>query len=145
MRVEMEAQQIKCQTRTLTRSAGVKKLRENDATKVPCWVMGLDAYATLTQWYQWHRLLEECNLIVVERPGEVVDLPEEVLRLEKQYRVEALGDRVGQILHLDVPMKEVSATDIRRKIAQGSPVEHLLMPSVYNYIRQHKLYTENAI
>ncbi len=123
----------------------VKAWREADPTHVPCWIMGLDAYVTLPQWFQWRDLMQECNIVVVERPGESVKLPTVLTDLETEHRVEKLEDQVGQILHLDVPMKEVSATDIRRKIAQGKSVEHLLMPSVYHYIRQHQLYTENAI
>ena len=49
-------------------------------------------------------------------------------------------DSLGQIVRLALPMLEISASDIRRRIAAGEPVEHLLAAEVYTYIRQHGLY-----
>ena len=121
-----------------------------DASKgvLPCWILGQDAFATLPSWYRWQSLLDFCNLIVVERPGDTRAEPPEVQSLCHNHEVERFDDaRIGQIYRLRVPMKEISATQIRLKIAAGEEVKHLLAPPVYAYIRRHRLYvnTENAI
>ena len=121
-----------------------------DASKgvLPCWILGQDAFATLPSWYRWQSLLDFCNLIVVERPGDTRAEPPEVQSLCHNHEVERFDDaRIGQIYRLRVPMKEISATQIRLKIAAGEEVKHLLPPPVYAYIRRHRLYvnTENAI
>ena len=126
----------------------VAQLRANNPAAVPCWIMGQDAFATLPTWYRWQALLSLCNLIIVTRPGDVRAEPAEVTALCENHEVMKLQrDKIGQILRLDLPMLEVSATQIRALVAAGEPVEHLLADPVYTYIRQHRLYvdTENTI
>lgn len=126
----------------------VADLRAADPNIVPCWILGQDAFATLPIWHRWQALLSYCNLVVVARPGDVREEPAEVSALCAEHEVEQLNPcTIGQIYRLDEPMKEISATQIRRKIAAGESVEHLLADPVYTYIRQHKLYvnTENSI
>ncbi len=126
----------------------VMAVRESANAVVPCWILGQDAFATLPIWYRWQSLLDFCNLIVVERPGDTRQEPEAVQSLCHTHEVQTFDPgRVGQIYRLNIAMKEVSATAIRSDIAAGKAVEHLLAPPVYAYIRQHRLYvnTENAI
>lgn len=126
----------------------VAAVRGDQQDVVPCWILGQDAFATLPVWYRWQSLLDFCNLIVVERPGDTRDEPVEVQSLCHDHEVQAFDQtRIGQILRLNIPMKEISATQIRSNIAAGEAVEHLLAPPVYAYIRQHRLYvnTENTI
>ena len=124
----------------------VKALRAKEQRAIPCWLLGQDSYATLNLWYEWRQLLEECNLVVVERPGAPVELPAEVAELEAVRGVGQLDrSTVGQIVRLTMPMRDVSASDIRRRIACSEPVEHLLADPVWSYIRRHRLYLENPV
>ncbi len=126
----------------------VAQLRKTNPAAIPCWIMGQDAFATLPTWYRWQSLLSWCNLIVVARPGDERPEPPEVAALCKKHEVATLhSDKIGQIARLDLPMLQVSATQIRRLVAAGEPVEHLLADPVYTYIRQHRLYvkSENTI
>ena len=126
----------------------VSAIRAGNPRALPCWILGQDAFATLPIWYRWQSLLDFCNLIVVERPGDTRDEPDEVQSLCHTHEVQQFdASRIGQVYRLRVPMKEISATQIRTSIAAGDPVEHLLAPPVYAYIRQHRLYvnTENSI
>ena len=43
------------------------------------------------------------------------------------------------------PMLDVSASDVRRRVAHGEPVERLLERPVCTYIRDKQLYVEQAI
>jgi len=126
----------------------VADVRTRDADDIPCWILGQDSFATLPIWHRWRSLLDYCNLIVVERPGDARDEPASVRQLCAAHEVEAFdGARLGQIYRVRLPMKEISATDIRARLATGQAVEHLLAAPVYTYIRQHRLYvsTENTI
>ena len=126
----------------------VTAIRAQDPGVVPCWILGQDAFATLPVWHRWQDLLSVCNLIVIERPGDMRSEPAQVQQLCARHEVETFDpQRTGQVYRLHAPMKEVSATAIRNKLAAGGRVGDLLAPPVYTYIKQHRLYqhTENAI
>ena len=132
--------------------ATVEAVRRAHADNVPCWILGQDAFATLPIWHRWQELLDYCNLIVVVRPGDIREEPKAVQRLCAEHETAHFDDsRTGQIWRLALPMREVSATRIRAKLAPNGDVEDLLAAPVYTYIRQHQLYlnlehkTENPI
>lgn len=119
----------------------LEALHADDPQCIPCWVMGQDAFATLPEWYRWEELLSFCNLVVLDRPGDRRVEPDAIAELCARYEVSALSaDIVGQIVRLQLPMLEVSATEIRRRIRHGESVSHLLADPVYTYIKQHDLY-----
>ncbi len=124
----------------------VKYLRRTFPDIVPCWILGQDAFATLPEWHAWRELMAECNLVVVDRPGGRLTEPSCVRALCAAHEVSRLAaDRIGQIVRLDLPMLDISASDIRHRVACGEPVEQLLESPVYSYIRQKQLYLEEAI
>jgi nicotinate-nucleotide adenylyltransferase len=41
---------------------------------------------------------------------------------------------------MDKPVIDISATDIRKRVAQGLPIDHLVPKPVAEYIKKHKLY-----
>lgn len=125
--------------------ATVAAVRQAQPDSVPCWILGQDAFATLPVWHRWQELLDYCNLIVVTRPGDVREEPQTVQALCAKHETDQFDKScVGQVWRLALPMREVSATQIRAKLAANLPVkndlEDLLAAPVYTYIRQHKLY-----
>lgn len=112
---------------------------------VVCWILGQDSFATLGSWYQWHRILDLANLIVLERPGHASDEPIGIGELCRLHEVDELRpDRQGQIVRLAIPMLEISSTKIRSALVQrganARDPHDLLANPVYTYIRQHQLY-----
>lgn len=94
-----------------------------------CWLIGADMAAILPQWRQSQELLEEVEFVLMARPGWAFDwgkLPEPYRKL--RHHVVA------------APLIEISATDIRRRIAAGLPIRYLVSPAVEQYIEQHGLY-----
>ena len=121
--------------------ATLEAVRAADPAAAPCWIMGQDAFATLPIWHRWRELLDHGNLVVVDRPGDWREEPPEVAALVSRHERETLRpDSVGQIVRLEMPMLEVSASDIRRRVAAGQSVAHLLAGPVNTYIREHGLY-----
>jgi nicotinate-nucleotide adenylyltransferase len=92
------------------------------------WVLliGQDQYAGLHTWHGWRELIGLVTLAVANRPG--------VVR-EPAAQVRALPHRV-----LPLPMLDISATDIRARVAAGQPITELVPAEVAGYIARHGLY-----
>jgi nicotinate-nucleotide adenylyltransferase len=89
-------------------------------------VIGADQYAGLHSWHGWQALLGHVTLAVANRPGPMPSPDAQVLRFA--HRV------------VPLPMLDVSATDIRSRVARGLSIEGMVPPSVASYIDQQGLY-----
>ena len=89
-------------------------------------LIGQDQYAAFHTWAKWPELLDRVTLAVATRPGSVASA-----RADVQQR----GHHA-----LPLPPHDVSATDIRQRVAQGLPIDHLVPPAVAAYIVSNGLY-----
>ena len=132
-------------TRELARSGPsysvwtLRSLRREFPDSCLCWIVGADAWLGLKSWYRWHELSSLANFIVVKRPG--WDLAE--ARDSRFWSdPEDLSERTaGACVFLDGPLVDVSANDIRERIAAGRDVSELLPQPVWSYIRREGLYS----
>lgn len=96
------------------------------------WILGADQLNNFCSWRGWQKITEYVHLVVAERPGSTARPPaalqQQLLSLDKA------------LIHLPFSPRAVSATEIRRRLAQGDPVDTFLDPAVAAYIRQHRLY-----
>lgn len=114
-----------------------------------CLLMGGDAFLQLHTWHEWERLFELAHIVVGYRPGftieERIHTATAELRQHFQLRLcraEALSQQpCGGIAELAIPKLEISATDIRNRVAAGRTIRYLLPNAVADYIHQHHLYT----
>ncbi len=95
-------------------------------------ILGRDSLAQLPQWREPSRLIKMCRLVAVPRPG--YSLPD-LDSLEAS--IPGLSRR---LILLDKPEIDIDATEIRKWVAQGLSIGHLVPEPVDEYIRQHKLY-----
>jgi nicotinate-nucleotide adenylyltransferase len=115
-------------------------------------LLGADSFLTIKRWHQSAELLLFCDFIVAGRPGFSLEqitaaLPDGVENRGKHREAAftrfALADRSGQSAQLfllpDLD-QDVSATEIRAALAEGSQLQTVLAPSVAEYIRSHALY-----
>lgn len=86
-------------------------------------IVGDDAAAGFTTWERFEEVASRSSLVVVDRPGVPVELPEKF----KWNRVE-------------VPRLEVSSTDLRSRFSDGRPLDYLLTEPVLDVIRDRDLY-----
>lgn len=124
---------------------------EVGAIRPLCLLIGGDAFLLLHTWHEWGRLFELAHIVVMQRAGErplgnAIIQSDENLRNEYHARLapapRALREApAGSILVLDMPALEISATDIRRRSAEGKSARYLLPDAVANYIQYHHLYT----
>jgi nicotinate-nucleotide adenylyltransferase len=95
-------------------------------------IVGMDSLRDLTTWKEPARVLRQCRLVVVRRPGyEPLDL--------QQLAAEVPGaDR--RIIILDTPGLDISSTELRARIAAGRSIRYLVPETVRAYIAEQKLY-----
>jgi nicotinate-nucleotide adenylyltransferase len=86
-------------------------------------VLGEDAAATIETWERYEEVVARSTLVVVERPGWRLPLPE----------------GIGWV-HVEVPHLEVSSTDLRARVVDGRPLDYLLTRPVIAGIRERRLY-----
>lgn len=117
------------------------------ATRPICLILGADAFLRLPRWSRWLRLFELCHIVVATRPGyeleRQVEAHEELDAQWRSRRVElrALSGRpAGGIARLEIPLLEISASDLRARMSRGASVRYLLPPAVVDYIAVHRLY-----
>jgi nicotinate-nucleotide adenylyltransferase len=95
-------------------------------------IVGWDNLNKLPIWKEPGRLLELCFLAAVPRPG--YDRPD-MKKLEAQ-----LPGISRKVILMDKPRIDISATDIRNKVAQNLPIGHLVPEAVEKYIKENALY-----
>lgn len=124
----------------------LESLRQEYGTEQPlAMVLGWDAFLGLPSWSRSERLLVFAHLIVLARPGQTHKPAEEVLQLLEKHELQA-GENLnaspaGRILRLSLPSAfEVSATHIRRLLANNLSARYLLPDTVLDFIHQQKLY-----
>ena len=86
----------------------------------PVLLLGADQYAKFETWHRWEEILELASIAVFARPG-----------------WSAANGRVQSVAFQ--PM-DVSASEIRARLARGDDVSALVPARVLDYIRQHRLY-----
>jgi nicotinate-nucleotide adenylyltransferase len=95
----------------------------------------------LTSWYRWPRVAELTNLVIVQRPGHVSVLDENMRDFTNRRRVTALrGEKFGSVLILEQEMLAISAAQVRALLLSGKTADHLLPGAVGTYISRHNLY-----
>ena len=104
----------------------VRALRLQHAHAELFLIIGADQYAGLHTWRDWQVLLGLVTLAVANRPGPMLPADAEVLRTPHRA--------------VPLPMQDISATDIRARVARGLPIDALVPPAVARYIDQHGLY-----
>ena len=109
-----------------------------------CLIIGIDAYLGLPQWDRWESLFELSHLLVATRPG-VEIAPSAVLESATSARVVSnsaslLSSPHGQIYFMNIPLLEISASDIRARCRAGLDISYLVPSSVQHIIERKRLY-----
>ena len=90
-------------------------------------IVGDDAAAGLPTWERADEVVARSRLVVVDRPGEPVELPD-----------------VTEWIRVEVPRLEVSSTDLRARVLDGRPLRFLVPDAVLDLIAARRLYREAA-
>ena len=99
-------------------------------------IVGFDALHDLPNWKEPIQLLQLCQIIAAKRPRHT-EL--DIRSLESQ--VPGASERIKII---DVPQVDLSATEIRKKVASGKEIIDLVPAAVASYIERNGLYLEGG-
>lgn len=98
-------------------------------------LVGADSFLSLRSWREPQKLLQLAEWIVVSRPGSPLnDLS--ALRLT--------DEELKRIHLIETVHEDISATDLRKRLAAGDKCNDLIPPQVARYIQLHGLYRSAA-
>ena len=95
-------------------------------------LVGMDSLRDLLAWKEPARILAQCTLVAVSRPGHS---PLDPAALEAE--LPGAGRRVRV---LATPGVDISATDQRARVAAGRPIRYLVPDTVREFIEREHLY-----
>jgi nicotinate-nucleotide adenylyltransferase len=96
-------------------------LRQREPASELFYLIGADNVARLSTWHRFGELSRMVRFVVLDRTGLQTGHPYPAIRR-----------------HLDI-----SATDIRNRVASGQSIRYLVPPAVEKIIREHQLYRES--
>lgn len=92
-------------------------------------ITGADAILEIYHWKDAEQALSMARFIAATRPGY------DVARMEQEGATEE-----PRITIMDIPALAISSTDIRNRVAKGSPIRYLVPEGVKSYIEKAGLY-----
>jgi nicotinate-nucleotide adenylyltransferase len=99
----------------------METLRQREPAAEFFFLVGEDNVAHLSTWHRFAELAKMVQFVVLDRSGLKTDHPYPAIRR-----------------HLDI-----SATDIRNRVARGQTIRYLVPPGVETIIRERQLYRES--
>jgi nicotinate-nucleotide adenylyltransferase len=130
----------------------LRRIRRERPGVAPVFILGMDSLVDLPSWREPGALLEEFDLIVVDRPlgparripepiaRRLVDLPAGAAGVQGWNQAAAgSGGRVFRIRMAPIP---VSSTAVRRMAAAGRDLDALVPREVGRYILANRLYAQ---
>ena len=101
----------------------VLQIRERDPNAELFWLIGADNVSALTKWHRFEALNDLVQFIVLDRG-----------RAEK-------ADHKYPVVRRNI---DISATEIRNRVASGRSIRYLVPQAVEEIIRREKLYRESG-
>lgn len=97
-------------------------------------IVGGDALPELDRWREPGALVELAGFAVVPRPGQA-----DPLRARVPASLRGPG---SEWVEVPCPRLDISATDIRRRVAEGRSIRYLVPDAVLEYVEKRRLYQE---
>lgn len=130
----------------------IEELKKADPETEFIFILGIDAFLDIPNWWQPERLITITNFVIISRPGfkfsdlqgsPFMKINKKILKqldkVETERYVTKLKNNRDAILLRLMPI-EISSTEIRRLIKQGRSIKYLLPAEVQSYIITNKLY-----
>lgn len=102
-------------------------------------ILGADMLVEIDRWKNIEELFRICRFIAVPRPGF------DIQKIMNQYFLSSenfkfASELLENITVADVPMYDISATDIRRRVKEWKSIKYLVPEPVENFIHNQKIY-----
>jgi nicotinate-nucleotide adenylyltransferase len=109
-----------------------------------CLILGMDAFTLIDTWHRWDELLDYAHLLIAHRPGAPIPDRGSAAGLLERHRVRdfrAIREHAaGHIVVLDMPMLDVSSSQIRELRTNARSIAYLVPREVQHYIEEKELY-----
>jgi len=110
-----------------------------------CLILGTDAFNGLAQWYQWEKIFDIANIVVMRRPDTDgrSTINKQLFKVIKHRLLDAdhlKRKQNGGICFVPVTQLEISATAIRQQWQQCNDIQFFLPDSVLTLIQQQNIY-----
>jgi nicotinate-nucleotide adenylyltransferase len=100
------------------------------------WILGADQLENFCTWREWSTIANKVQLVVAQRPGSKVAAPAALAAWLTQHN--------RHLVHLPFDPLDVSANEIRQRIARGDSTRDLIPEAVGQYITEHGLYRRHS-
>lgn len=105
-------------------------------------IIGTDAFEGLASWHQWQQLFDVAHIVVITRPGYVLQALSGFLSSKlTENREDLKSDKSGCLFFQSVTQLDISATIIRSLIESEKNPGYLLPDNIIKYINKNKLYS----
>jgi len=114
----------------------LRLLRKNTSAEL-FFIVGADELTQIPNWKEPHNLMKLCSWVVCTRPGyETKETEKNCNILRERYE--------ANIQLLEIPLLDISATEIRHRVAADLSVRYLVPSTVSRYINELELYSKNS-
>lgn len=130
----------------------IRRLREIYPDDELFFILGIDSFLDIPNWWQPDALIGMIDFISVTRPGiDIADIMKSPYITEYRNEGESISTESPDFYLLTSGRKVflvqitpigISSTQIRRLLREGKSIKYLLPETVENYIYKHKLYKE---
>ena len=110
-------------------------------------LVGADAFAGLASWHRWRDIFTLAHIAVSHRPGFPVETASLPLELADEFNARRQADAsalqaapAGAIVTFAMTQLAISATQVRKLLANDLSARYLLPDDVLDYIQIHSLY-----
>ena len=100
------------------------------------WILGADQLENFCTWRDWSTIASKVQLVVAQRPGSKLAAPAALSAWMTQNN--------RHLVHLPFDPLDVSANEIRQRIARGDSTCDLIPEVVGQYIAEHGLYRHHS-
>lgn len=125
----------------------LRMIRDGEQPVTPVFIIGMDSLEELHTWREYRSLVNEFELVVIDRPGKnlgAIRSRLEPFLAEKlvvsDSSVAEVMDRGPGLYYLRITQTPFSSTEIRARAAVGLSLDGLVPPPVGRYIQLHRLY-----
>ncbi len=130
----------------------IEKLRNIYQDADLYFILGIDTFLEISNWWHPERLISLIDFIVISRPSfkfinllssPYIPKPKHVLESLDKAEIELCPIKLKskrELIAFRIPLIEISATEIRRLMLEGKSIKYLLPESVESYIIANRLY-----
>ncbi len=111
-------------------------------------ITGSDSFLEISLWRSYASLFALCDMIVVERPGKLINdimdaVPNEIRgRFSLESGISLIHESGHKVCFVSGALLDVSSSRIRELAAAGRSIKYLVPPGTEKYIKEKRIYKQ---